>query len=79
MGANAATKCKRVLDNVISVTSLEWLTACQAFDFRVGWGLCPETKTIFEALREEIPFMETDRYLHKDMAKARAILLQRLR
>jgi histidine ammonia-lyase len=79
MGANAATKCKRVLDNVISVTSLEWLTACQAFDFRVGWGLGPETKTIFEALREEIPFMETDRYLHKDMAKARAILLKRLR
>jgi histidine ammonia-lyase len=79
MGANAATKCKKVLDNVISVTSLEWLTACQAFDFRVGWGLGPETKTIFEALREEIPFMETDRYLHKDMAKARAILLQRLR
>lgn len=78
MGANAATKCKRVLDNVISVTALEWLTACQAFDFRKGWGLGPETEEFFQTLRKEIPFMDTDRYLHKDVAKARAILLQRL-
>lgn len=79
MGANAATKCKRVIENVISVTAMEWLTACQAFDFRVGWDLGPETKTIFEALRQEIPFMETDRYLHHDMVSARELLLQRLR
>lgn len=79
MGANAATKCKRVIENVISITALEWLTACQAFDFRMGWDLGSETKTIFEALREEIPFMETDRYLHNDMVNARDLLIKRLR
>jgi histidine ammonia-lyase len=78
MGANAATKCKRVIENVISITALEWLTACQAFDFRMGWDLGSETKTIFEALREEIPFMETDRYLHNDMVNARDLLIKRL-
>lgn len=79
MGANAATKCKRVLDNVISVTALEWLTACQAFDFRMGWDLGSETKSIFEGLRKEISFIENDRYLHQDMVLARELLLQRLR
>jgi histidine ammonia-lyase len=79
MGANAATKCKRVIENVISITALEWLTACQAFDFRMGWDLGSETKTIFEALREEIPFMETDRYLHNDMVNAKDLLIKRLR
>ncbi|MFM7387880.1 MAG: histidine ammonia-lyase [Bacteroidota bacterium] len=79
MGANAATKCKRVIENVISITALEWLTACQAFDFRMGWDLGLETKAIFEGLRKEIPFMETDRYLHNDIVRARDLLLQRLR
>jgi histidine ammonia-lyase len=78
MGANAATKCKRVIENVISITALEWLTACQAFDFRMGWDLGLETKAIFEGLRKQIPFMETDRYLHNDIVRARDLLLQRL-
>ncbi|NBN98896.1 MAG: histidine ammonia-lyase [Flavobacteriia bacterium] len=79
MGANAATKCKRVIENVISITALEWLTACQAFDFRMGWDLGSETKAIFEGLRQHISFMETDRYLHNDMVNARDLLIKRLR
>jgi histidine ammonia-lyase len=78
MGANAATKCKRVIENVISITALEWLTACQAFDFRMGWDLGSETKAIFEGLRQHISFMETDRYLHNDMVNARDLLIKRL-
>lgn len=78
MGANAATKCKRVLDNVISITALEWLTACQAFDFRNEWGLSPEIQNLYGRLRSEIAFMENDRYLHSDMAKTRAMLENRL-
>src|SRR4051794_30532657 len=34
MGANAATKCKRVIDNVERVLAIELLTAAQALDFR---------------------------------------------
>ena len=34
MGANAATKCKRVVDNVEKVLAIELLTAVQAIDFK---------------------------------------------
>jgi histidine ammonia-lyase len=78
MGANAATKCKRVLDNVISITSFEWLTACQAFDFRTGWDLCPEIETLFQQLRSEISFMESDRCLHQDIVKAKQLFEKQL-
>lgn len=78
MGANAATKLYRVLDNVISVAAMEWLTAAQAYDFRAGWKLTTEVDSLYKQLRTEIPFMATDRYLHEDMIGARKLLVNRL-
>jgi len=78
MGANAATKLYRVLENVISITSLEWLTAAQAFDFRTSWPLTDEVKSLHQEIRSQIPFMENDRYLHADMQTVRTLLLNRL-
>jgi len=78
MGANAATKLYRVLDNVISVAAMEWLTAAQAYDFRAGWKLTTEVDSLYKQLRTEISFMATDRYLHEDMIGARNLLVNRL-
>ena len=78
MGANAATKVYRVLDNVISVVAMEWLTAAQAYDFRAGWNLSTPVDSICQQLRSEISFMATDRYLHEDIICARTLLEKRL-
>jgi histidine ammonia-lyase len=78
MGANAATKLYRVLDNVISVAAMEWLTAAQAFGFRKGWELTDEVDSLHKQLRSEISFMATDRYLHEDISHARTLLVNRL-
>ena len=78
MGANAATKLYRVLDNVISVAAMEWLTAAQAFDFRVGWKLSSTVDSLYTELRNEVSFMETDRYLHEDISSTRTLLENRL-
>jgi len=78
MGANAATKLYRVLENVISVASLEWLTASQAFDFRNAWPLTDEVMSLHQEIRAQIPFMENDRYLHADMETVRNLLINRL-
>lgn len=78
MGANAATKLYRVLDNVISVAAMEWLTAAQAFDFRVGWNLSSTVDSLYTELRNEVSFMETDRYLHEDISSTRTLLENRL-
>ena len=78
MGANAATKLYRVLENVISVVAMEWLTAAQAYGFREDWELSPFVQSVYKQLRDVVPFMETDRYLHEDIMSARNLFKNRI-
>jgi len=70
MGANAATKLKRVIDNYESVLGVELMTAMQALDFREN-----ESSERIEQLRKEyravVPFIEEDLYLHPLLKKSR--------
>ena len=70
MGANAATKCKRVIENVEKVLAIELLTAVQALEFRRPLQSSPEIEEIVTAFRKEVSFNEADRVLHDDMMKA---------
>ena len=70
MGANAATKCKRVVDNVEKVLAIELLTAVQAIDFKRPLKTSPYLEEIITAFRKEVSFNEADRILHNDMMKA---------
>lgn len=70
MGANAAVKCKRVVDNVEKVLAIELLTAVQAIDFKRPLKTSTYLETIIAAFRKEVSFNEADRILHNDMMKA---------
>jgi histidine ammonia-lyase len=70
MGANAATKCKRVVDNVEKVLAIELLTAVQALEFRRPLQTSAYLEEIVTAFRKEVSFNEADRILHEDMMKA---------
>ncbi len=70
MGANAATKCKRVVDNVEKVLAIELLTAVQALEFRRPLKTSAMLEEIITAFRKEISFNEADRILHDDLVKA---------
>jgi histidine ammonia-lyase len=70
MGANAATKCKRVVDNVEKILAIELLTAVQAIDFKRPLKTSPYLENIITAFRKEVSFNEADRILHDDMIKA---------
>lgn len=70
MGANAATKCKRVIDNVEKVLAIELLTAVQALEFRRPLKTSPALEKIVSAFREVISFNEADRVMHDDMMLA---------
>ena len=70
MGANAATKCRRVVDNVEKVLAIELLTAVQALEFRRPLKTSAALEKIVTAFRKEISFNEADRILHDDMMKA---------
>ncbi len=70
MGANAATKCKRVVDNIEKVLAIELLTAAQALEFRRPLKTSPVLEEIVSAFRKEVSFNDADRILHDDMMKA---------
>ena len=70
MGANAATKCLRVADNVEKVLAIELLSAVQAIEYRRPMKSSPVLEKIITAFREQVPFNVADRFLHDDMIKA---------
>lgn len=74
MGANAATKLKKVMDNVQRVLAIELLCAAQAMDFRGPGKTAPGLERLMKAFRKEVSFNDADRVLHVDMVKAEQFL-----
>ncbi len=70
MGANAATKCLRVINNVEKVLAIELLSAAQALEFRRPQKTSPILEELMTAFRKKISFNEADRLLHTDMVEA---------
>lgn len=76
MGANAATKLFRVIDNCYSIQGIEILHACQSLEFRRPAKSSPRLEKIFSDFRKNVPFVTEDRYMHplmqasKDFVKA---------
>lgn len=70
MGANAATKCLRIINNVEKVLAIELLTATQAIDFRRPLKSSPFIENMVTEFRKEVSFNDADRVLHIDMMKA---------
>ncbi len=70
MGANAATKCYRLLLNVEKVLGIELMTAAQALDFRRPGTSSPILENLMTAFRETVRFNDADRILHTDMVNS---------
>ena len=78
MGANAATKLRRVIQNVQRVLGIELLTATQAIDLRRPKQTSPMLEKVFAAFRSEVDMMPKDRLLHTDLMKAERFLDHRV-
>lgn len=70
MGANAATKCARVVENVYKVLGIELMNAAQALEFRRPLKSSPAIEKLFADYRAVVPFVEVDRVLYTDIAKS---------
>ncbi|MEI6091727.1 MAG: histidine ammonia-lyase [bacterium] len=68
MGANAATKALRVIDNVIRILAIELYNACQAIQFR-DKKTSPYLQDIIENYRKSVKFVEEDVVMHDDLEK----------
>lgn len=70
MGANAATKCLRVMNNIEKLLAIELMSAAQALDFRRPLKSSPVLEELFTEFRKVVSFNEADRVLHDDMMKS---------
>ncbi len=74
MGANAATKVHKVINNLYSVLAIELLTAAQAIEFRKPLHTSAYLQKFVDTFRKDVPFIQEDRLLHTDMIKAENFL-----
>ena len=69
MGANGATKCKKVVDNIQTVLAIELFTASQGLSFGKAKS-SPFLESFVNSFREEVCIVEEDRVMHNDIMNA---------
>ncbi len=70
MGANGATKCLRVLQNLEKILAIELLTSTQALEFRKPVKSSPMVEKVVKLYRKKVSFNEKDRVLSSDIQKS---------
>ena len=74
MGANAATKCLKVLENLERILAIELYNASQAIEFRRPLQSSDFVEMFLKAFREEVSFVKEDRIMHYDIKKSVSFL-----
>ncbi len=68
MGANAATKALKVVNNLERILAIELFNAAQALEFRRPEKSSPFLEAFVEEYRSIVPFIETDTLMYPHMA-----------
>lgn len=64
MGANAATKCYKVVCNTERVLAIELMNGAQALEFRRPMHSSPVIENLVREYRKSVPFIENDEVLY---------------
>jgi histidine ammonia-lyase len=64
MGANAAVKTGRILENLQTILGIELLNAAQAIEFRRPARTSPKLEDLLTAYRIKVPFVREDQVLY---------------
>jgi histidine ammonia-lyase len=74
MGANAATKTLRIMENLERILAIELMNASQAIAFRQPLQSSEFIEMFLKAYRAEVPLVKEDRILHYDIENSVAFL-----
>ncbi|HWY38620.1 MAG TPA: histidine ammonia-lyase [Bacteroidia bacterium] len=69
MGANAATKCYKVVENSFKVLAIEFMNAAQALEFRKPLKSSPVIERAVIQYRKIVPFVENDILMYPEIDK----------
>jgi len=70
MGANAATKAYRVVENIERVLAIELFNATQALDFRRPFKSSKFIEEFVSKYREKVAFVNEDKIMHNEIIKS---------
>ncbi len=70
MGANAATKAYRVMNNLRRILAIELFNAAQALEFRRPLKTSPYLEEFMEKYRKVVPFVNHDKIMHYEIEKS---------
>ena len=70
MGANAATKMYRIVENVRRVLGIELFNAAQAMEFRRPAKSSPVIEKLLADYRKLVPSVTEDKYMHPEIEKS---------
>ena len=79
MGANAATKLHRIIDNCYAIMGIELINAAQALEFRRPMTSSPKLEDLFSQFRKEVRFLKVDRNCHIDMVNAKNFVSNKMK
>ena len=74
MGANAATKLHKIVDNLHYIAAIELMNAAQGIEFRRPLKSSPYIEKVLAAFREEVPFVDEDVVMEDYIAKTMSFL-----
>ncbi len=75
MGANAATKCYKVVQNVLQVLAIELACTAQAMDFRGVENTSPLLQKLHSQFRQKVPLVKDDRVMFDLLRDAKEFLI----
>ncbi len=78
MGANAATKCYKILDNLKTILAIELINAAQAMHFRRPSKTSPTLEKLLSEFGKKVSFNTHDRVLSEDIKNSREFIEVRL-
>ena len=70
MGANAAIKTLKVIENLYTILAIELITASQALYFRKPLKTSPVLEEILSNFRNKVSFIDHDRVFHDDIEES---------
>ena len=70
MGANAATKCYKIIQNLKTILAIELISAAQAMEFRRPAQTSPMLEKLLKEFQKQVPFIVQDKVLSEDIKKS---------
>lgn len=76
MGANAATRLLRMIDNLQRILAIELMNAAQALEFRQPAKTSPKLQPVVAAFRERVKAFDEDRVMYTEIERSVEFLQQ---